>query len=99
MLFSAATELSGWMRYDGYYLSGHTTKVLPYVGSDMECWDSCLQEKSFLCLALAYAARGNRTCLLYNTKALFHYAKWTAAAEMIYYEFCEKGTTDCFSNP
>ena len=89
----ASTELSGWMRYDGFYLSGHTTKVLPYVTSDIACWESCLQETSFLCLALAYATKGNRSCLLYDTKALFHYADWTSAAEMTYYEYCQNGNT------
>ena len=93
--FSASTELSGWMRYDGYYLPGHTTKILPYAASDMDCWESCLQETNFLCLALAYAARGNRTCFLYDTKALFHYAYWTSAVEMTYYEFCQNGNTRC----
>ena len=87
------------MRYDGYHLSGRAVVVLPYVASDMDCWDSCLQELSFLCLALAYAARGNRSCLLYDTKALFHYADWIAAAEMTYYEFCEEGITNCFCGP
>ena len=91
--FSASTELSGWMRYDGNYLSGHTTKMFPYVASDMDCWEFCLQEKSFLCTALAYTTRGNRTCLLYNTKTLFHCADWTSAAEMTYYEYCPNGNT------
>ena len=54
-LFLASAELSGRMRYDGYYLSGHTTKVLPYAAYDVVCWEFCLQETSFLCLALAYA--------------------------------------------
>ena len=93
ILFTASTELSGWMRYDGYHLSGHTAKVLPYVASDTGCWEYCLQETSFLCQTLAYATRGNRTCLLYNTKALFHYANWTRSAEMTYYEYCENGNT------
>ena len=70
------------MRYDGYYLSGYTTKVLLYVASDTDCWESCLQETSFICLTLADATRGNRTCLLYDTKALFHYADRPSAAEM-----------------
>ena len=95
LLFSASTELNGWMRYDGFYLSGHTRKVLPYAASDIACWESCLQETSFLCLALAYATRGNRTCLLYNTKALFHYANWISAIEMTYYEYCQNGNTKC----
>ena len=90
-----ASELSGWMRYDGYYLSGHMTKVLSYVASDTKCWESCLQETSFLCLALAYATRGNRTCFLYDTKALFRYADWTSAVEMTYYEYCQNGNTKC----
>ena len=89
--FSASTELSGWMCYDGFYLSGHTTKIFPYVASDTDCREFCLQETSFLCLALAYATRGNRACLLYNTKALFHYADWTSAVEMTYFEFCQNG--------
>ena len=98
-MLSASTELSGWIRYDGYYLSGHTAKVLSYAASEMDCWESCLQETSFLCLALASATRGNRTCLLYDTKALFHYADWTSAAGMTYYEYCQNGNTKCSQLP
>ena len=79
------------MRYDEFFLSGHTRKELPSVQSKEDCWGLCLMESTFECLAVAYAARGNRSCLLYDVRALVVYTDWTRSEDFIYFEFCVNG--------
>ena len=78
------------MRYIGYYLSGHARKVEHGVMTDEDCWKDCLQETSFNCLSVAYAAT-SQSCELYDKKALMVYMDWTNSSEFTYYEYCVNG--------
>ena len=79
------------MRYTGYYLAGHTSKEVVGVQTVEDCWGVCLQETGFKCLSVAYAAVSNRSCRLYDKKALSVYRDWTRSAEFSYYEYCVNG--------
>ena len=83
--------LSSWMGRTGYYLAGHTRKEKVAVPTVEDCWETCMQETDFKCLSVAYAAVGNRSCRLYDKKALSVYRDWTRSAELSYYEFCVNG--------
>ena len=86
--------MSGWMRYEGYFLEGHTRKEIPAVPSVRDCWAVCLREMNFTCLSVAYSDRGNLSCMLYDTNALSVYDNWTSTPEFTYYEYCVNGTSD-----
>ena len=83
--------LSSWMRYTGYYLSGHTRKEEVAVPTVEDCWEACLRETGFKCLSVAYAAVGSRSCRLYDKRALSVYNDWTRSTEFSYYEYCANG--------
>ena len=85
------TGLSGWMRYDGFFINGHTRREIPSVTSEEDCWSFCLMESRFDCLAVAYAARGNHSCLLYDVRALSVVGDWTPSEYFTYFEFCVNG--------
>ena len=87
-------EISGWMRYDGYHLTGHTRMEVLSVPYEESCWRACLQETTFDCLSVAYVVEGNRSCLLYGIKALTSYTDWTNSSEFTYYEYCANGNTE-----
>ena len=91
--FSGDGELSGWMRYQGYFLDGHARKEIQGVSISTvkDCWVACLQEDEFPCLSLAYASSGTPSCILYETRALSMYQNWTQSAVFTYYEHCAEG--------
>ena len=83
--------LSGWMRYPGYYLAGHTRRQEFSMATVDTCWEACLQETSFSCLAVAYSGVESQTCRLYDKRALSVLGDWTSSAEFTYYEYCADG--------
>ena len=83
--------LSGWMRYKGYDLAGHTQKEEPAMATVEDCWGACLQGTGFSCMSVAYAEAGSQSCLLYDKKALSVYRDWTSFPDFTYYEYCVGG--------
>ena len=82
------------MRYTGYYLSDNVRKQEHAITTVEDCWEACLQETSFRCLALAYTDTGSQSCLLYDNRALSVYENWTYSSDFTYYEYCVNGEWD-----